>query len=163
MLFFASFVLFCRFRSVVMDLYTCPLTFLWFYYQFAVFLQMHFRSLVLSQDLSISDCLLAISIVSLTWLTAWTYNIHSLTTTYGKHHFFYRSFMTSLSCVPLMTLTSSAAQNWWNTVDRSILFKIQLFILAHCRNRNLVLRTGKTNHITEISRRTVSCSVEQAC
>lgn len=55
MVFLASFVLFWHFRSAVMDLYFCPLTFLWFYSQFAILLQMHFAPLVLSQDLSISD------------------------------------------------------------------------------------------------------------
>lgn len=100
-----------------MDLYFCPLTFLWFYSQFAILLQMHFEPLFFSQDLSISYWL------SCHGISRYIQHKHKISTnsltkidTVGKKKF-------CLPCVPLMTLTSSAAQIWWSTFTEVSLLK----------------------------------------
>lgn len=121
-----------------------------------------FWTTVLSQDLSISDWLTCHSISHYIWHEH-IININSFTKTdTGEKSNFCHSFLTSLPC-PLDDSHLLSSSDLMNHFHRNIPFKTQLFILAHWRNRNLFLRRGKTNHITEQIRRTASCTTEQAC
>lgn len=164
MVFLASFVLFWQFKSAVMDLYSCPLAFLWFYSQFAILLQTHFGSLLLlSQNLSVSYWFACHTISHYMQHECIIY-LHSITKRgIGKTTYFLSWFQVFSILCPFDDSHLPSIPDLTKHFDRSALFKTQMFILAHCRNRNLILRTGKTNHITELIRRTASCTAGQTC
>lgn len=82
-----------------------------------------FWTTVLSQDLSISDWLTCHSISHYIWHEH-IINTNSFTKTdTGEKSNFCHSFLTSLPCAPLTTLTSSAAQIWWTTFTEIFLLK----------------------------------------
>lgn len=104
-----------------MDLHFCPLTFLWFFSQFAILL--HFGPLVPLSGFV--PFWLAFSPQHLTLHTTWTYNKYQFTTKIytegGKNHSCH-SFFPSLPCAPCVTLTSSpAAPIWCSTLTEGFL------------------------------------------